>query len=152
MYARQRLRAPTRALVRFWAKKENVSPADADRILEHQPFRHMLGVCVCVGVGVCERYHPFFSAGPDAGVMSNTRTWKALKPTSFKSPFMVQGDIGFFALNKKKFGQFLVLVQTFSGTITALPIPNTRSATLITALTTLLKVGFPPPPPHCSMP
>lgn len=78
--------------------------------------------------------------GPDVGNLGNTKRWKKITPTSFRSPFLCQGDIGFFYKARKRYGIFLVIVQTWTGRIYSSPIANTRANTLIDALTTLLKV------------
>lgn len=32
--------------------------------------------------------------GPDVGVLSNSKNWKSITPSSFRSPFYVQADLG----------------------------------------------------------
>lgn len=53
---------------------------------------------------------------------------------SQKSPYLVQGDVGFFSYKKRKYGQFIVFVNTFSKRIYAQPINNVKSETLIKAV------------------
>jgi hypothetical protein len=60
---------------------------------------------------------------------------------SFRSPYTVQADIGFFAQHKKAYGAFFCAVQTFTQKIFALPLKNTRSETLMEALGHMLKVS-----------
>jgi hypothetical protein len=78
--------------------------------------------------------------GPEPGVLSNTKQWKKTTPKSFASPFIVQGDVGFFSLNNKNYGQFICFVNTFTRKIWALPISNLKSSTLITAIGKMIKV------------
>jgi hypothetical protein len=81
-----------------------------------------------------------FYLGPDRGYLSNTSAWKSTTPVSFRSPYTVQGDLGFFAQNKKKYGQFFCAVQTFTNKIFAVPIRNTKSASLIEAIGQMVQV------------
>jgi hypothetical protein len=81
---------------------------------------------------------------------------------SFTSPFTVQSDVGkkknkvyktrnqltivyvtgFFALENKRYGQFLVGVQTFSKRIFVTPLPNLTLSSFLTAFQLMLKVIF----------
>jgi hypothetical protein len=73
-------------------------------------------------------------------MMSNTKNWKKVTPRSQYSPFIAQGDIGFFHYKGKKYGQFFLSIQTFSKKIFAIPIKNLKSETLIWAVEKMLKV------------
>jgi hypothetical protein len=90
---------------------------------------------------------------PERGSFNNTSLYKKTTPTSFRSPFTVQGDLGFITTNKKKYGIFFVAVQTFSKRIFCIPIKNNKSSTLVAAIQDMLKVNncsyfLSPPPPH----
>ncbi len=95
--------------------------------------------------------------------------WKKTTPTSFRSPFFAQGDIGnaippplhlffientffsalgFFNYKNKKYGAFFCAVQTFNRRIFALPIKDLKSDTLFKAVETMSKVTS---PPHLSL-
>lgn len=69
--------------------------------------------------------------------MSNTKKWKATTPLSQTSPYLVQGDVGFFSYKKRRYGQFIVFVNTFSKRIFALSINNVKSETLIKTVAAL---------------
>jgi len=108
----------------------------------------------------------YFFPGPDPGHISNSHMWKKTTPSSFRSPFFAQGDIGtvpllyffqliliyiyiyinfflgFFNYKNKKYGAFFCAVQTFSKTVFAIPIKDLKSDTLIKALEAMLKVLF----------
>jgi hypothetical protein len=86
------------------------------------------------------RTKSLFSAR-DSGALNNTKSWKKTTPVSFRSPYTVQADIGFFAQHKKTYGAFFCAVQTFTQKIFALPLKNTRSETLMEALGHMLKVS-----------
>ena len=81
-----------------------------------------------------------FYAGPETGVLSNTRRWKSTTPHSLHSPFFVQADLGFFSYKNKKYGIFFCAVQTFTRRVFALAIRNTKSDTLVKAIGSMLKV------------
>jgi hypothetical protein len=85
----------------------------------------------------------FWYTGPEPGVLSNTKKWKATTPRSQYSPFMVQGDVGFFQYKKKNYGQFFCAVNTFTRKVFAIPIRNLKSNTLIDAIDQMLKVKIP---------
>lgn len=78
--------------------------------------------------------------GPDIGMLSNTKQWKANTPLSLYSPFFVQGDVGFFHYKGKQYGQFFCAIQTFTKRVFATPLRNLKSETLIEAIETMLKV------------
>jgi hypothetical protein len=82
-----------------------------------------------------------FLLGPESGMLSNTKRWKRVTPKSQYSPYICQGDIGFFRYKNKDYGQFLCCVQTFSKKIYAIPIKNLKSETLISALEKMVKVS-----------
>lgn len=83
--------------------------------------------------------HVVVVVGPDAGALSNTKQWKKTTPQSTYSPYILQGDIGFFSYNNKQYGQFLCCVNTFTRRVYAAPIRNLKSDTLIEALGKMLK-------------
>ena len=78
-------------------------------------------------------------------------------PSSFKSIYICQGDIGFFSRDKKTYGMFITFVNTYSTHVFACPVSNTKMSSLVEAVgQMLLKVTrvffkppspFPPPPP-----
>lgn len=82
----------------------------------------------------------YFYLGPDSGVLTGSKKWKATTPTSFKSPYFAQGDLGFISLNKKRYGTFFLAVQTFTGHLFVMPIKNQTSASLIQAVQSMKKV------------
>jgi len=45
-------------------------------------------------------------SGPDVGELGNTKTWKNSQPTSVRSPYVSEGDLGFFSYKKKRYGAF----------------------------------------------
>jgi len=79
---------------------------------------------------------------PDQGMLSHTGRYRRFIPQSFRSPYMVEADLGFFAVNKKKYGAFFLAVQTWLRTCFVVRIPNTRAVSLIRAIESMLKVGF----------
>ena len=86
--------------------------------------------------------HPlFFLPGPGSGSMSNAKRWRASLPTSFKSPFHAQADLGYFSLGRKQYGGFFLAVNCFSGHICVFKINNTRMPTLLTAIGKMTKVS-----------
>lgn len=52
----------------------------------------------------------------------------------------MQADLGFFYYGKKKYGIFIVFVQTYTGKIFASPLPNTSQSTLIKSVEKMLQV------------
>jgi hypothetical protein len=72
--------------------------------------------------------------------MSNSKRWKEALPTSFRSPYVAQGDLGFFSSHGKQYGAFYLAVNTYSGLITVTKIPNTKMETLILAVGKMTKV------------
>jgi len=81
-----------------------------------------------------------FFPGPGSGAMSNSKRWKEALPTSFRSPYVAQGDLGFFSSHGKQYGAFYLAVNTYSGLITVTKIPNTKMETLILAVGKMTKV------------
>jgi hypothetical protein len=75
-------------------------------------------------------------------MLSNTKKWKKVTPQSQYSPFISQGDIGFFHYKGKKYGQFFCSIQTFTKKIFAVPIKNLNSESLISAIDKMLKVNI----------
>ncbi len=71
--------------------------------------------------------------------MSNSWRWKRTTPASFKSPFIAQGDLGFFHYNNKEYGQFFCAVNTFTRRVFVVPIRNTKSQSLIEAIGAMKK-------------
>jgi len=80
-----------------------------------------------------------FFLGSESGALSNSKNWKRITPHSLKSPFYVQGDIGFFYYKKKRYGQFYIAVNTYTKRIFCIPLRNTKSASLIEAIGAMLK-------------
>ena len=68
-------------------------------------------------------------------------------PSSFKSIYICQGDIGFFSRDKKTYGMFITFVNTYSTHVFACPVSNTKMSSLVEAVGQMLKVTRPPPPP-----
>ena len=68
-------------------------------------------------------------------------------PSSFKSIYICQGDIGFFSRDKKTYGMFITFVNTYSTHVFACPVSNTKMSSLVEAVGQMLKVTPPPPPP-----
>ncbi len=109
-----------------------------------------------------DRIHLRANLGPDPGFLSNTKNWKRTTPRSFRSPYYAQGDIGnrnyikqafyfiiiltfylgFFSDNNKKYGQFFCAVQTFTGKVFAVPLPNVKTDSLIEAIHKMTQVLF----------
>ncbi len=71
--------------------------------------------------------------------MSNSKQWKRITPLSFKSPYIAQGDLGFFHYKNKKYGQFFCAINTYTNRVFALPIRNTKATTLIEAVGAMKK-------------
>jgi hypothetical protein len=78
--------------------------------------------------------------GPGSGAMGHTKRWRHVLPTSFRSPFYCQGDLGFFSTGRKQYGGFFLAVNTFSGRICVFKISNTRMETLVDAVGKMSKV------------
>jgi hypothetical protein len=68
-------------------------------------------------------------------------------PSSFKSIYICQGDIGFFSRDKKTYGMFITFVNTYSTHVFACPVSNTKMSSLVEAVGQMLKVTPPPPSP-----
>jgi hypothetical protein len=68
-------------------------------------------------------------------------------PSSFKSIYICQGDIGFFSRDKKTYGMFITFVNTYSTHVFACPVSNTKMSSLVEAVGQMLKVIHPLPPP-----
>jgi hypothetical protein len=68
-------------------------------------------------------------------------------PSSFKSIYICQGDIGFFSRDKKTYGMFITFVNTYSTHVFACPVSNTKMSSLVEAVGQMLKVTPPPLPP-----
>jgi len=73
--------------------------------------------------------------------MSHSKRWRDSLPTSFKSPFMAQGDLGFFSAHRKTYGSFFLAVNSYSGYIHVSKISNTKLATLVEAVAKMVKVN-----------
>jgi hypothetical protein len=141
-YIQDNLKAPPQSLVFKWGKKLN---------LDYQEIKQ-----------INDRIHLRANLGPDPGFLSNTKNWKRTTPRSFRSPYYAQGDIGnrnyikqafylfiilifylgFFSYNNKKYGQFFCAVQTFTGKVFAVPIPNVKTDSLIEAIHKMTQVLF----------
>ena len=79
-------------------------------------------------------------SGPDVGELGNTKTWKNSQPTSVRSPYVSEGDLGFFSYKKKRYGAFFLAVQTYSRRIFVAPIANTKAESIYKAIGLMLKV------------
>jgi hypothetical protein len=64
-------------------------------------------------------------------------------PSSFKSIYICQGDIGFFSRDKKTYGMFITFVNTYSTHVFACPVSNTKMSSLVEAVGQMLKVTPP---------
>jgi hypothetical protein len=78
--------------------------------------------------------------GPDVGALSNTATWKKNQPTSVRSPYVSEGDLGFFSFQRKRYGAFFLALQTHSRHIFVAPIANTKAQSIYKAISLMLKV------------
>jgi hypothetical protein len=72
--------------------------------------------------------------------MSHSKRWRDALPTSFRSPFLSQGDLGYFSTHRKTYGGFFLAVNTFSGLIHVSKISNTKLETLVAAVGRMTKV------------
>lgn len=81
-------------------------------------------------------------SGPDVGELGNTKTWKNSQPTSVRSPYVSEGDLGFFSYKKKRYGAFFLAVQTYSRRIFVAPIANTKAESIYKAIGLMLKVTW----------
>ena len=72
--------------------------------------------------------------------MGHTKRWKKLIPHSFRSPYFLQGDLGFFSYDNKSYGTFFLGVNTFTGKLFVTKISNNKMDTLISAIGKMLKV------------
>jgi hypothetical protein len=72
--------------------------------------------------------------------MGHTKRWKKLIPPSFRSPYFLQGDLGFFSYDNKSYGSFFLGVNTFTGKLFVTKISNNKMETLILAIGKMLKV------------
>lgn len=131
---------------------------DARAISDRAPYRHTMGQSqentIQAGGGgevknlfpqkivtVSPPPPPPVLPGPGSGSMSNAKRWRESLPTSFKSPFHAQADLGFFSLGRKQYGGFFLAVNCFSGHICVFKINNTRMPTLLTAIGKMTKVS-----------
>ena len=80
--------------------------------------------------------------GPDVGELGNTKTWKNSQPTSVRSPYVSEGDLGFFSYKKNCYGAFFLAVQTYSRRIFVAPIANTKAESIYKAIGLMLKVTW----------
>lgn len=135
-YVKNNLRAPPILLVKKWGK--NLSAEEIQTVNDRIKWRGQLGKPPGIFFG-----NFFFKKkclGPDSGALNNTKKWKATTPHSFKSPYICQGDIGYFSFKNKKYGAFFCGVQTFSRKVFAVPIPNVSTPSLIKAIEQMVKV------------
>lgn len=87
-----------------------------------------------------KRFLNFFCvSAPDSGALNNTKTFRRTTPTSFRSPFVAQGDLGYIFKHKKKYGLFFVAVQTWTGRVFACSIKNKNKNSLVQAISLMLK-------------
>jgi len=87
-----------------------------------------------------QKFGSFQKRRPGPGNVSHTQKWKRLIPTSFRSPYFSQGDLGFFSYQNKTYGSFFLGVNTFTGRIFVTKISNNKMDTLISAVGKMLKV------------
>jgi len=80
-----------------------------------------------------------FWVGRDTGALNRSKSFQRIIPPSTRSPFIAQGDIGFFSYKNKVYGKFLVVVQTFTKRIFACYLKNSKAPTLIEAIKLMLK-------------
>jgi hypothetical protein len=73
--------------------------------------------------------------------MANTARYQKHVPTTFRSIFFAEGDIGFIEFKKKKYGLFFVAVQTWTRWVFVTPIPNKKTDSLRLAIQRMLKVS-----------
>ena len=73
--------------------------------------------------------------------MANTARFQKHVPTTFRSIFFAEGDIGFIEFKKKKYGLFFVAVQTWTRWVFVTPIPNKKTDSLRLAIQRMLKVS-----------
>jgi hypothetical protein len=82
----------------------------------------------------------FLFLAPDLGALNRTKQFKRITPTSYRSPYHVQADLGYIAKNTKKYGMFFIAVQTRTGRIFVYAIKNAKTSTLIDAIGQMIKV------------
>ena len=80
--------------------------------------------------------------GPDTGILGHTKRYRKVLPTSFRSPYFTEGDIGYFYFKKRRYGSFYLALQTFTRKVFVTRIPNTREASLIAAIAAMKKVLY----------
>ena len=159
-YQKAQLKVPAERLVQRWGQQmglsrqatQDVSSALELRFAYGKYYFYYFFKCIMTMDGL----------GGEPGYMNNTPRWKKSTPPIFRSPFLVQGDIGkspgvgfpplykilnkrlllgFFSKEKRKYGQFIVFVQTFTKHVWACPLPNTRFVSLLAAIKKMQQVG-----------
>ncbi len=76
--------------------------------------------------------------GPDVGELGYTVTWKKAQPTSVRSPYVSEGDFGFFSYKQKRYGVLFLALQTHSRRIFVTPIANTKAQSLYKTISLML--------------
>jgi len=74
--------------------------------------------------------------------LGHTKRYRKVLPTSFRSPYFTEGDIGYFYFKKRRYGSFYLALQTFTRKVFVTRIPNTREASLIAAIAAMKKVLY----------
>ena len=92
---RENLRAPPWKLVLQWGRQLRMYPTDIMNVSEKLQLRHALGKTPPpLSSSYLKLVRNYFFPGPDPGHISNSHMWKKTTPSSFRSPFFAQGDIG----------------------------------------------------------
>lgn len=77
---------------------------------------------------------------PDLGALNRTKQFKKVTPTSFRSPYFAQADLGYIGRNNKKYGMFFLAVQTVTGRIFVTKVSNAKTPTLLAAIGKMTQV------------
>lgn len=141
-----------------------ISRKEALHLSDRLPYRHALGEPLDKGGGgegfikkhIFEKKFIYkikkkFFLAPDLGGLNRTKRFKQITPTSFRSPYFAQGDLGYVGLHNKKYGLFFIAVQTRTGRIFVTKVTNAKTPTLLAAIGQMLQVKkrkFPPPSPQ----
>ena len=137
------LRAPPFSLVKTWGQQLHCTLWDIQHVSDTLPLRFALGKKQQKLTEQRLLHYLFFLSAPEKGMLNNTFNYQKTTPTSFRSPFTVQGDLGFMSTNNKKYGAFFLAVQTLNNKIFVCPIKNNKSSTLVTVIGALQKVRTP---------
>lgn len=80
--------------------------------------------------------------GPDPGYITNSKKWQMTTPQNYTSPYLCHGDIGFFSYKNRRYGQFLLVVQTYTKKIFVLKMINLKVKSFLAAFEIMLKVYY----------